>query len=293
MKLVTFLKGGKARLGALLPPEHGEAVVDLNQAEPRLPADLVAFLAAGAEARSLAEEVIAAPPPEAVLRSDGVTLKAPILRPGKIICIGLNYRDHAAEAGVPVPDYPAVFAKYSNTVIGPGEPIVLPRISQQVDYEAELGVVIGRRAKGIAEADAVGYVAGYLAFNDVSARDFQNKTSQWTIGKTFDSFAPMGPALVTADEIPDPHRLSIRLSIGGEVLQSSNTCNLVFGVPRLVACLSAVMSLEPGDVIATGTPGGVGFARKPPRWLRPGDVVRVEIEGVGMLENPVIAEPVA
>ncbi len=293
MRLVTFLKDGEARLGALLPRAQGEAVVDLNQAEPRLPAELVAFLAAGAAARSLAEAVIAAPPPEAVLMPDEVALKAPILRPGKIICIGLNYHDHAAEAGVPVPDYPAVFAKYSNAVIGPGEAIVLPRISQQVDYEAELGVVIGRRAKGVAEADAPGYVAGYLAFNDVSARDFQNRTSQWTIGKTFDTFAPMGPALVTADEIPDPHNLNIRLSIGGEVLQNSNTRNLVFGVPTLVACLSAVMTLEPGDVIATGTPGGVGFARKPPRWLRPGDVVRVEIEGIGTLENPVIAESVA
>jgi 2-keto-4-pentenoate hydratase/2-oxohepta-3-ene-1,7-dioic acid hydratase in catechol pathway len=284
-------------------------VVDLNRAEPRLPADLVGFLAgggaamtcsardravaAGAAARSLAEQVIAAPPPEAMFRLDEIALKAPILRPGKIICIGLNYRDHAAEAGVPVPEYPAVFAKYGNAVIGPGEPIVLPRISQQVDYEAELGVVIGRRGKGIAEADALGYVAGYLVVNDVSARDFQNRTSQWTIGKTFDTFAPMGPALVTADEIPDPHRLSIRLSIGGDILQSSNTCNLVFGVPRLVAFLSAVMTLEPGDVIATGTPGGVGFARRPPRWLRPGDVVRVEIEDIGTLENPVIAEPVA
>jgi 2-keto-4-pentenoate hydratase/2-oxohepta-3-ene-1,7-dioic acid hydratase in catechol pathway len=219
-----------------------------------------------------------------------VTLRAPIPRPGKIICIGLNYRDHAAESNQPIPDYPAVFSKYANSVIGPGEPIVIPRVTEAVDYEGELAFVIGRRARFVSEQDALDAVAGYMAFNDVSARDFQMRTSQWTIGKTFDTFAPMGPALVTADEIADPHDLDIRVTVSGEVLQSSNTRHLIFSIQELVAYLSQVMTLEPGDVIATGTPSGVGFARTPPRFLRPGDVVEVEIKGLGTLVNPVAAE---
>jgi 2-keto-4-pentenoate hydratase/2-oxohepta-3-ene-1,7-dioic acid hydratase in catechol pathway len=218
-----------------------------------------------------------------------VRLLAPVPRPGKIICIGLNYRDHAAESNVAPPEYPTVFAKYGNTIAAPGEAIVLPPISAEVDYEGELAVVIGRRCQAVAEADALGVVAGYMPFNDVSARDYQMRTSQWTIGKTFDTFAPCGPALVTADEVPDPHALDIRVSIGGEVLQSSNTRHLIFNIPHLIAYLSAVMTLEPGDIIATGTPAGVGFARTPPRFLRPGDVVRIEIERLGALENPVVA----
>ncbi len=290
MRLVTFVWQGQTRLGALVGGEPAGAVLDLNRADPRLPPDMVAFLRAGSEARALAAEVVAACPAAATLPLSAVSLKAPIPRPGKIICIGLNYRDHAAESGQAVPDYPTVFAKFANCVIGPGEAIIHPRISKQVDYEAEMGVVIGRRAKDVRVEAALDYVAGYLPFDDVSARDFQGRTSQWVIGKVFDTFAPMGPALVTPDEVPDPHNLDIRLSIGGEVLQSSNTCQLVFSVPQLVAHLSAVMTLEPGDVIATGTPGGVGAARKPPRWLRPGDVVRIEIERLGVLENPVVAQ---
>jgi 2-keto-4-pentenoate hydratase/2-oxohepta-3-ene-1,7-dioic acid hydratase in catechol pathway len=162
-------------------------------------------------------------------------------------------------------------------------------VTSQVDYEGELAVVIGRRARDIAEADALDYVAGYAPFNDVSARDYQMRTSQWTIGKTFDTFGPLGPALVTADEIPDPHALDIRVSIGDDVLQSSNTTHLIFTIPQLIAYLTSVMTLEPGDVIATGTPAGVGAARKPQRWLLAGDVVRVEISGLGALENPVVA----
>ncbi len=167
---------------------------------------------------------------------------------------------------------------------------MLPRVSQKVDYEGELGVVIGRRGRHISEAEALGYVAGYLPFDDVSARDYQMRTSQWTIGKTFDTFAPMGPALVTADEIPDPHDLDLQVTVSGEVLQASNTRHLIFSVPRLIAYLSQVMTLEPGDVISTGTPGGVGVARTPQRFLQPGDEVRVEIERLGTLVNPVVAE---
>jgi len=287
MKLVTFLRQDQFRLGALRPDR---TVVDLNQADPKLPADMISFLAGGDKALALASEAIAAAPARATYPLRDITLKAPILHPGKIICIGLNYRDHAAESGQAVPEYPTVFAKFANCVIGPGEPIVHPKISKMVDYEAEMAVVIGQRAKAVSVREALNYVGGYMCLNDVSARDYQNRTSQWVIGKSFDTFAPMGPCLVTANEIPDPQALDIRLSIGQELLQNSNTSNLVFTVQDLVAELSAVMTLEPGDVIATGTPGGVGFARKPPRWLRPGDVVRIEIERIGVLENPIVAE---
>lgn len=288
MRLVTFARNGATRLGALVTRAERHTVVDLNQAEPRLPADMVGFLEAGDAARQLAERVVANAQADVDLAN--VVLKAPVPRPGKIICIGLNYRDHAEETGQAIPEYPTVFSKYSTATIGPHEPIVLPRVSQKVDYEGELGVVIGRRGRYIPEAQALDYVAGYMAFHDVSARDFQMRTSQWTIGKTFDTFAPMGPALVTADEIRDPHTLDIRVWVSGDLVQSSNTRHLIFSVPQLIAYLSQVMTLEPGDVLATGTPGGVGVARTPPRFLKPGDEVRIEIEQVGTLINPVVAE---
>ena len=290
MKLVTFVHHGQTRLGALLADAAGERVLDLNRADPNLPADMLGFLAAGDGAMVLAKRAVAAAPADALVARAAVTLKAPIPHPGKIICIGLNYRDHAAETNHELPEYPTVFAKYANTVIGPGEAIILPKITEAVDYEAEFAAVIGRTAKNVAAADALNYVAGYLPFNDVSARTYQHRTSQWTVGKTFDTFGPMGPALVTADEIPDPHALDITLSIGGEVLQSSNTRNLIFSVNALIEDLTSYMTLEPGDLISTGTPSGVGGARKPPRWLRAGEIVRIEITGLGVLENPVVAE---
>jgi 2-keto-4-pentenoate hydratase/2-oxohepta-3-ene-1,7-dioic acid hydratase in catechol pathway len=289
MHLVTFAHEGAQRLGVLATVNGQESVIDLNRATSELPSDMIGFLSGGAESHALAARVIAAPPAAAVLARSAVRLMAPIPRPGKIICIGLNYRDHAAESNQPVPDFPTVFAKYASCIIGIGEPIVIPRVTSEIDYEAELAVVIGRRARDVAEADALNYVAGYTPFNDVSARDYQSRTSQWTIGKTFDTFGPIGPALVTADEVGDPHTLDIRLSIGGEVLQSSNTRHLIFTIPQLITYLSAVMTLEPGDVIATGTPAGVGAARSPKRWLRPGETVCVEISRLGILENPVVA----
>ncbi|MEO7911495.1 MAG: fumarylacetoacetate hydrolase family protein [Roseiflexaceae bacterium] len=289
MKLVTFTRDGAARIGALTQRDGRDVVIDLNQAAPLLPNDMIAFITGGEANHALATQMIANPPDEAVLDRSTVQLSAPIPRPGKIICIGLNYRDHAAESNAELPAFPTVFAKYSSCIIGPGEAIVIPRVTSQVDYEGELAVVIGRRARDVAEADALDYVAGYAPFNDVSARDYQMRTSQWTIGKTFDTFGPLGPALVTADEIPDPHTLDIRVSIGDDLLQSSNTKHLIFTIPQLIADLTSVMTLEPGDVIATGTPAGVGAARKPQRWLVPGDVVRVEISGLGALENPVVA----
>ena len=215
---------------------------------------------------------------------------APVPRPGKIICIGLNYRDHAAESKMAIPEKPVVFSKFSTAVIAPGEPVVLPSTSQQVDYEAELAVVIGRRAKHVTADRAYDYVLGYTAFNDVSARDFQFADGQWQRGKSCDTFAPMGQTIVTTDMIPDPHKLSIKLVLNGETMQDSNTDQLIFGVPALIEFLSQSITLEPGDVIATGTPAGVGFARKPPVFLKPGDQMEVLIEGMGGIGNPVVAE---
>lgn len=213
---------------------------------------------------------------------------APVPRPAKLICIGLNYRDHAAESNMPIPERPVVFSKFSTSVIAPGEAVVLPATSHQVDYEAELAVVIGRRAKGVSRDRAYDYVLGYTAFNDVSARDFQFADGQWQRGKSCDTFAPMGQTIVTTDVITDPHKLSIKLILNGQTMQDSNTDQLIFGVPELVEFLSETITLEPGDVIATGTPPGVGFARKPPVFLKPGDEMVVEIEGIGGLNNPVV-----
>ena len=253
-------------------------------------ADLLSIIAGGADAMDRVIRWCGNPPGGD--RHDAATTKlaAPIPRPPKIICIGLNYRDHAIESNMPIPQTPVVFAKFANSVIGPGQPIVLPKNSTQPDYEAELAVVIGKGGRHIPEARWREHVFGYTILNDVSARDFQMATSQWTIGKTFDTFAPMGPAIVTADEIEDPHKLRISLELSGDVLQDSNTCQLIFNVPQLIAYLSSVFTLEPGDIISTGTPPGVGFARKPPRYLKAGDECRVRVEGLGELYNPVIAE---
>lgn len=287
MKLVMFARNGDTRLGALTTRDGQDYVVNLNAAESALPTGMIAFLEGGEANLRLAESALASGP--AYPLAD-VTLRAPIPRPGKIICIGLNYKDHAAETNSPLPEFPVVFAKYANAVIGHGDAIVLPKVTEQVDYEAELGFVIGKRCRYVSEAEAMDYVAGYLPVNDISARDYQSRTSQWTMGKTFDTFAPMGPALTTADEVPDPHNLRICLTVGDEVLQDSNTRELIFNVPQLIASLSEVMTLEPGDVVSTGTPPGVGLARNPKRWLRPGETVSVTIERLGTLTNPVIAE---
>ena len=224
-----------------------------------------------------------------VPRSDAYWF-APVPRPGKLICIGLNYRDHAKEANLPVPEKPILFSKFSSAVIAPGEPVVIPRTSQKVDYEAELAVVIGRRAKHVTADRAYDYVLGYTAFNDVTARDFQFADGQWQRGKSCDTFAPMGQTIVTTDTIPDPQKLSIKLTLNGETMQDSNTDQMIFSVPRLIEFISESITLEPGDVIATGTPAGVGFARKPPVFLKPGDQMEIYIEGMGGLGNPVVAE---
>jgi 2-keto-4-pentenoate hydratase/2-oxohepta-3-ene-1,7-dioic acid hydratase in catechol pathway len=221
-----------------------------------------------------------------------VTLLPPVPDPPKIICIGLNYRDHAAESGVAVPAEPVVFSKFTTALIGHEQPIVLPRVSKEVDFEAEFVMVIGARGKGLTPELAARHVVGYTIGHDVSARDWQlrKEGKQWLCGKSFDTFGPTGPVLVTADEIPDPHNLGIRLRLNGTTMQDSNTNQMVFRVGPLVAYLSTVFTLEPGDLIFTGTPPGVGMARKPPVWLKPGDVVEVEIDGLGILRNPVVQE---
>jgi acylpyruvate hydrolase len=218
---------------------------------------------------------------------NNVILRAPILRPQKLIGIGLNYRDHVEEIKAAVPKQPLLFGMYSNAIIGPEDPIVIPAMSRQIDYEAELGVVIGRRTRHVPVEEAIRHVAGYTIINDVSARDLQASDRQWLRAKSFDTFAPMGPYLVTKETLGDGDGLSIQLRLNGTTMQKSTTRNLIFKVPELVSHISKVMTLEPGDVIATGTPGGVGFVRNPQVFLKPGDLVEIEIEGIGTLRNPV------
>jgi 2,4-diketo-3-deoxy-L-fuconate hydrolase len=213
----------------------------------------------------------------------------PLFRPRNVLCIGLNYKDHAAEGGVPLPEKPVVFAKLTGCITGPGAAIVLPPDTKEVDYEAELAVVIGRKCRGVSASDALTYVAGYTCLNDVSARDFQRGDGQWVRAKSQDTFGPMGPYLVTGDDIPDPQTLPIRCVVNGTTLQDSNTDKMIFGVRELIPFISRGITLEPGDVISTGTPHGVGFARKPPIFLKAGDEVVVEIDGIGRLSNPVKA----
>jgi len=223
----------------------------------------------------------------AIVKRSAAKLLAPIPRPGKVICIGLNYRDHAKESGMAIPSRPLVFSKFSSCVVGPGATVVRPIGCTQLDYEAELGFVVGRRATRVKAADAMEHVLGYVNINDVSARDFQFADGQWQRGKSSDTFCPMGEYIATTDEIADPHKLRIRLRLNGQTMQDSSTEQLIFGIPQLIEALTEFVTLEPGDVIATGTPFGVGFARKPPVYVQPGDVMEVEIDGLGVLRNPV------
>lgn len=222
-----------------------------------------------------------------VYRVEDVLLGPPIPDPDKIICLGLNYRSHADESGLSTYEVPILFAKYRNALTGPTGSIILPGMSKEVDYEAELAVVIGKRCKNVAPAHALGYVAGYMALNDVSARDLQFRTSQWLSGKTLDTFAPCGPALVV-NEIRDSQNLNISTRLNGQISQQSNTRHMISSVKDTIAYISQLMTLEPGDIIATGTPEGVGFKRRPPVYLHDGDVVEIEIEGIGTLKNPVV-----
>jgi 2-keto-4-pentenoate hydratase/2-oxohepta-3-ene-1,7-dioic acid hydratase in catechol pathway len=283
MRLVSFTNNGQISAGIL----QGDGVFPLENVGFE---DTISFMAAGNPARERIKDLLAKTSARDLLPLKAVRLTAPVPRPPKILCVGLNYRDHATESKMEVPSVPTIFAKYSNAVIGPGDSIVLSGATQKPDYEAEFAVVIGKRAKNVQRSAWKDYVFGYTIVNDVSARDVQLATSQWTLGKSFDTFAPIGPHVVTADEVPDPHALDIRLSIGGETLQSSNTSELIFGVPELIEYISRMLTLEPGDIISTGTPAGVGLGRTPPRWLRPGEEVVIEIEKIGILRNPVVAE---
>jgi len=247
-----------------------------------------AIAAGGPAARTQIDSFLESSPASVPLKS--VTLMAPVPKPGKFICVGLNYRDHAIETKMEIPKIPTIFSKFSSAVIGPNEAIILPKNSTQPDYEAEFAFVIGQGGRHIPAERWREHIFGYTMVNDVSARDFQMATTQWLMGKTFDTFAPMGPHIVSADEISDPHALDISLSIHGETLQHSNTRELIFKIPELVAYLSSAFTLAPGDVVSTGTPAGVGFARKPPRFLRPGDEVVVRVDQIGELRNPVVAE---
>lgn len=280
MKLVSFsTSDGVIRPGALR--EESNLVVDLSAVGCK---DTLEAIAAG----------IREVPRESGVgeghRLSEVRLHAPLANPPRLFAIGLNYREHATESGLTLPDYPVVFFKLQTSIVGPGDAIVLPINSREPDYEAELAFVIGKGGYRIQAAEWREHVYGYTIINDVSARDIQRSTTQWSMSKSFPTFCPMGPAIVTADEIADPHNLAIGLSIDGEVLQNSRTNQLVFGIPALIEYLSSIAPLLPGDIISTGTPSGVGMGRKPPRWLKNGDTVTVTVEGLGSLTNPVVAE---
>jgi acylpyruvate hydrolase len=309
MRLVTFTTGSDARLGALID----EQIVDLQgayrvwqetqsytSASNTFSESVLAFLQADEEGQALVRQVYAfaahsehreqLAAHSLVHAFQSAMLLPPVARPGKIICLGHNYRRHVLEMGRQLPQYPVLFAKFANTLVGHRQPIVLPRISEQVDYEAELALVVGRTGKDIpATEEAFAYLAGYTIFNDVSVRDFQKRTLQWLQGKTFDGSGPIGPALVTLDEIHNPQALDLTLRLNGEIMQQANTSDFIFDIPTILSYISQILTLEPGDIIATGTPAGVGDARTPQVFLKPGDVVQVEIAELGVLENPVVA----
>jgi len=315
MRLVTYQHEGQARTGAQLD----EQVIDLNRAyhaalqhtgdddelavaDARVPTDMTGLLRGGDTSLRAAQQAVAFVRSQlevsgktlkqqgVVYATDGISLLPPVVRPSKVICLGLNYRDHAAESGMAVPDYPVLFHKVAGSLTGHKQPIVVPRISSKIDYEGELAIIIGRRGKYIAEDEAYAYIAGYTIANDVSARDLQFRTSQWTTGKMLDTFCPLGPALVTRDEVPDAHTLAIKTSLNGQVLQDGNTADMIFHVPFIVSYISEIVTLEPGDVILTGTPPGIGNTRSPQVFMKPGDTIEVEIGPLGKLTNPVVAE---
>jgi 2-keto-4-pentenoate hydratase/2-oxohepta-3-ene-1,7-dioic acid hydratase in catechol pathway len=286
MRLITYKAKNGARLG-ILRDDH---VVDLATAsDGRLPSDMRTFLQQGENAMRLARQV--GEDAVASLALSEVTLLAPIPNPSKVVAIGLNYMDHCREQNIEPPEAPIIFAKFPSAVVGPGAAIRWdPALTRKVDYEVELAVVMGRTARRVSAADALDYVAGYTICNDVSARDLQFGDRQWVRGKSLDTFCPLGPWLVTRDEIPDPHDLSIRCTLNGDVMQDSTTAEMIFGVPQLVEFISRAFSLLPGDVIATGTPDGVGVFRSPQVFMKDGDVVTLEVEGLGKLTNHCIEE---
>ncbi|MGC3986406.1 MAG: fumarylacetoacetate hydrolase family protein [Pseudorhodoferax sp.] len=289
MKLVTYSVRGTTSIGIVVD----NRVIDLPASDPSLPRTMRAFLQAGPRALERARAIDVQNAPGWPLAD--VRLEAPVPDPEKFLAIGMNYKKHkqeALDAGMQVPDTQIWFNKQVSCVNGPFDPVHMPRASDKVDYEAELGVVIGRRCRHVSVADAASVVAGYVVVNDVSVRDWQLASPTMTLGKSFNTHGPFGPWIVTADEVPNPHDLNMRMLVNGEVRQQVNTAELIYNVWEQIAHLSTVMTLEPGDVLATGTPSGVGVALKPPQFLKVGDVMRVEIDGIGHIENVVVAEPV-
>jgi len=278
MKLVSFSEvDGLIRPGVQL--DEGSLIIDLTTAGY---SDTLAVITAGVTALESGTAYRAYPVAD-------VKLHAPIANPPRIFCIGLNYRDHAVESGMEIPKFPVVFFKLVPSIVGPGQAIVLPAITEQPDYEAEFAFIIGKGGYQIPASEAQAHVYGYTIINDVSARDIQFSTSQWSLSKSLPTFCPIGPAIVTADEITDPHTLDVQLSIDGELLQHSNTSELIFKIPELIEYISSITPLLPGDIVSTGTPYGVGLGRNPKRWLKPGETVTITIEGLGTLTNPVVS----
>ena len=287
MKLATFNNGKDDNIGLVTDNE----IIDVATTGVDLPGTLLQVLEAGKPAMEKLAAVVASNKAKRYSLDD-VTLKAPIARPPKFFGVGLNYADHIAETGMETPKYPTLFNKQSTCVIGPGEAIHLPKVApDRVDYEGEFGFVIGKRCRHVPKDRARDVIAGYLIVNDVTARDWQRRSPTWTLGKSFDTHGPIGPWLVTPDEIGDPHQLDIKTWVNDELRQSSNTRQLLFDCFYLIEYLSSAFTLEPGDIISTGTSSGVGFKMSPPAYLNAGDKVRIEIENIGTLENPVIAEP--
>ena len=287
MKLMMFEADGPARLGVL----DGDTVVDVPACDPSLPDSLEALIGGGDAALAAVSNAVADAPDSARHALSDIRYALPIARPGKFICVGLNYAAHAREGGHDIPVYPSLFVRWPSSLVAAEAPVVLPRASDQLDYEAELTIVIGKGGRHIREEDALAHVFGYTLFNDVSVRAYQRKTSQWTPGKNFDGTGPLGPVVVTPDDLPaGASGLRITSRVNGETRQDSNTEDMIFSTARIIAILSEFMTLEPGDVIATGTPSGVAHAMTPPGWMKAGDRVEVEIEGIGVLGNPVVAE---
>lgn len=287
MKLMMFENDGPARLGVV----EGESVIDVAMCDPSLPSTLHGLIEAGDGALDRVASAIETASEAEKLLLSSVRPALPIKRPGKFICVGLNYAAHAREGGHDLPEYPSLFVRWPSSLVAAEAPVILPKVCDQLDYEAELTIVIGKGGRHIAEADALEHVFGYTMFNDVSVRAYQRKTAQWTPGKNFDGTGPLGPVVVTANALPaGASGLRITSRVNGETRQDSNTSDMIFSTARIVAILSEFMTLEPGDVIATGTPSGVAHAMKPPGWMKAGDRVEVEIEGIGVLENPIVAE---
>lgn len=285
MRLATFRSGEAAHVGVRI----GDTLVDLAVAAPELPTSLAGLLVL-ADGLARAEAAAARAGPEARLRLADVTLQPPIPNPGKIICLGLNYPDHAAESAMEKPSAPNVFLRTAQSLTAQGAPIIKPRASSALDFEGELAAVIGRTCRAATQDEALEAVAGYSVFNDGSLRDFQMRASQWTLGKNFDATGGFGPELVTADELPaGAAGLRLETRLNGEVMQSADTAEMIFGVAETIAYVSQVTTLVPGDVLVMGTPAGVGFVRRPPVWMKPGDVCEVEIERIGILRNPIAA----